>query len=299
MEIKTAIVIPVYNESKIINSILSNPDFNKYTVVIVDDGSKEQLELDKMNFPLYLLKHSKNLGQGAALQTGMEFCKSLGANVVVHFDGDGQHQVDDIQNLIEPIIKNRANITIGSRFMERQSGSSNSTIIPYHKLIILKLAKVVQFLFTGIVLSDSQNGLRALSENALNKITIKENRMAHAIEIIQSCVRNKIKIEEVPVNILYSKYSLDKGQKLYNGLLICVKLFLNKIKLMLAIVCCISFLVVIIEQKGLISTKYFYYTMVFIFIFTAIFLLYNYKKRAIQNETSKIRKLAIKNVREI
>jgi polyprenyl-phospho-N-acetylgalactosaminyl synthase len=299
MQIKIAIVIPVYNESKIINSILSNPGFNKYTVVIVDDGSIEQLELKKTGFPLYLLTHSKNLGQGAALQTGMEFCKSLGANIVVHFDGDGQHQVADIENLIDPIIKNKADVTIGSRFMAKQGGVNNSTIIPYHKFIILKLARVVQFIFTGIVLSDSQNGLRALNANALNKVMLRENRMAHAIEIIQSCVRNKLKIKEVPVNILYSKYSIDKGQKLYNGLLICIKLFLNKIKILLIITFFIPLLAVITQQKQLLSNKGFYSVMAFVFILTAIFLLYHYKRRTILKATLKIRELAIKNVREI
>lgn len=298
MQIKIAIVIPVYNESKIINSILSNPDFNKYTVVIVDDGSKEELKLNKTGFPLYLLTHSKNLGQGAALQTGMEFCKSLGANIAVHFDGDGQHQVADIEKLIEPIIKSMADITIGSRFMAKQSGGNGNTI-PYHKVIILKLARVVQFVFTGIVLSDSQNGLRALNVTALNKIIIKENRMAHAIEIIQSCVRNKLKIKEVPVNILYSKYSLDKGQKLYNGLLICVKLFLNKPKLVLLIVFGTSAAAVATQHKGLISSKYFYCIIAFGFIFTILFSLYNYNKRITQNTTTKIRQRALKNAVEI
>jgi polyprenyl-phospho-N-acetylgalactosaminyl synthase len=107
MQIKIAIIIPVYNESKIINSILHNPDFNKYTVIIVDDGSKEQVALNKTDFPLYLLTHCKNLWRDAALQTGMEFYKSLKAAIVVHFDGDGQHQVADIENLIGSLLKIR------------------------------------------------------------------------------------------------------------------------------------------------------------------------------------------------
>jgi polyprenyl-phospho-N-acetylgalactosaminyl synthase len=293
-----AVIIPIYNESKIINTILHNPAFNKYTVVVVDDASKEQLVLNSISSPLYLLTHSKNLGQGAALQTGMDFCKTIPADIVIHFDGDGQHQVSDIENLIEPIVNNKADITIGSRFLANNIQSEGTTI-PFFKIVILKLAKVIQYIFTGIVLSDSQNGLRALSKKTFTTLQLKENRMAHAIEIIQLSVKNKLIIKEVPVNILYSTYSMHKGQKFYNGFLICVRLLLNSAWWVAAIIGTAITAAVFFYNKALISKLHFYYTIAFVVTFGIAFLLFVYNKKLQVKATKKIRQLSLATVQSI
>lgn len=289
-----AVIIPIYNESKIINTILCDPGFKKYTVIIINDGSKEKLELNTIHHQFYLLTHSKNLGQGAALQTGMEYCKFLKVDIAVHFDGDGQHQVSDIERLIKPLINKEADVVIGSRFLpgEKRSGRSK---IPRLKIIILKLAKVVQFIFTGINLSDSQNGLRALNAKALSTINIKQNRMAHAIEIIESCVKEKLVIKEVPVNILYSAYSMDKGQKIYNGLLIFLRLLFERINLILTIIFIAVVLLVFAKLTAIINTAYFYCAGVVISVFAIFFLCYNYNDKKKQKETIRVRGLALNN----
>jgi len=226
----TFIIIPIYNESKVIYNLLQNEEFKKYKLILVDDGSNESLSLSEITIPFYFLQHPKNLGQGAALQTGMEFARSLQADIVIHFDADGQHDPYDIERLIEPIISNSADVVIGSRFLKKQN-INNSIIskIPFRKKLILQCARLIQFIYTGTMLSDSQMGLRAISGSALQSIKITENRMAHAIELIQIFRNKKLLIKEVPVNIIYTEYSNSKGQKLLNGLFIVVRLFINKL----------------------------------------------------------------------
>jgi len=227
----TFIIIPIYNESKVIYNLLQNEEFKKYKLILVDDGSTESLSLSEIKIPFYFLQHRKNLGQGAALQTGMEFARSLKADIIVHFDADGQHDPHDIEKLIEPIIVKKANVVIGSRFLTPKKfiNTSDSFKIPFRKKIILQCARIVQFIFTGITLSDSQMGLRAISGSVLQSIEITENRMTHAIELIQIFKEKKLLIEEVFVNIKYTAYTNKKGQKLINGFFIIVRLFINKL----------------------------------------------------------------------
>jgi glycosyltransferase involved in cell wall biosynthesis len=227
-EMLTFIIIPIYNESKVIYKLLQNEEFKKYVLILVDDGSKDDLSLRRISIPFYFLQHSKNLGQGAALQTGMEFAKLLDADIVVHFDGDGQHDPADIERLTEPVIAGKASVVIGSRFLKSQ-GETNLSKIPYPRKIILQCARLIQFIYTGMRLTDSQNGLRAISGAALGSIEITENRMAHAIELIQIFQNKKLHVTEVPVHILYTEYSNVKGQKLLNGVFIVLKLLINKL----------------------------------------------------------------------
>lgn len=225
----TFIIIPIYNES-IIYELLQNEEFKKYKLILVDDGSNENLTLTKITIPFYFLRHPKNLGQGAALQTGMEFARLLQADIVVHFDADGQHNPSDIERLIQPIISKKADVVIGSRFLQKQNSNDPISLkIPVRKKIILRCARIVQFIYTGVILSDSQMGLRAISGSALQSIEITENRMAHAIELIKIFKGKKFLIKEVPVIINYTKYANKKGQKLLNGFFIVIRLFINKL----------------------------------------------------------------------
>ena len=217
------IIIPVYNEAKVIDALSKFLVFPQYHIVIVDDASIDKPLFVNLPFTFTLLSHSTNLGQGAALQTGMDFALNKNADIVVHFDADGQHNIDDIPNIIEPIIIGEANIVIGSRFL-RNSESIFRLRIPLKKIIVLQIARYVQLFFTGIMLTDSQNGFRALSHKAASSIKISENRMAHAIEIIQLAVQQKFKVIEIPTIINYTNYSNKKGQKLINGGFIVIRL---------------------------------------------------------------------------
>jgi glycosyltransferase involved in cell wall biosynthesis len=221
---KAFIIIPAFNESAeslsaVVGGLLPFP----FEIIVVDDGSSPAVRLnDHPN--VHLVRHVHNLGQGASLQTGLVLAKKLHADLVVTFDADGQHRPDDILTLIQPIIDNEADVVLGSRFLE---GSLHNAGILRRALLFL--ARFVNRLFTGVRLSDAHNGLRALNKKAIGVIELKENRMAHATEIIHQIRIHALRFKEVPVHIYYSPYSRKKGQSLFNSIRIFFDLVLHKL----------------------------------------------------------------------
>lgn len=217
------IVIPCYNEGEVLKRNVQELLDLDYQVIVVDDGSAvapwEQLK----ELPIHFLRHCINLGQGAALQTGMEYAKKLGAEAVIHFDADGQHSPSDIPALISAL--KDCDIALGSRFLRREDWLK----VPFMKRLLLRCARVVNFVFTGLWLSDAHNGFRALGPRALGCIDLTENRMAHATEILSQIKTHGLSWREVPTTICYTSYSRQKGQKWYNSFNILIDLILNKI----------------------------------------------------------------------
>ncbi len=221
---KVFIVIPAYNEKAVIRNVLENFRSTGYHVVVIDDGSDEPLNGLLNNLPVYLLRHRVNMGQGAALQTGIEFALSKNADFIITFDADGQHQATDIPALLQPLLEDKADITLGSRFLE---GAAHN--MPSARKWTLQLARCLNFLFTGLFLSDAHNGLRAMNSKAAQAIHIRENGMAHATELLAQVKKKKLRYAEVPVNIHYSTYSRQKGQSIWSGFRIVFDILLNKI----------------------------------------------------------------------
>lgn len=220
---KIFIIVPVYNENEVLRTTVVPLLEAGYRVVVVDDGSKCNQSRFLENLPVFFLRHKTNLGQGAALQTGTDFSLQHGADILVHFDADGQHRETDIALLTAPLIQNKADIVFGSRFM-----NSENKEIPLLKKITLKAGRYVNLLFTRILLSDAHNGLRALNRKAAEQIVIKENRMAHATEILMQVKKNKLRYTEVPVHVRYSAYAKNKGQKSWHSIRIFYDLVLHK-----------------------------------------------------------------------
>ena len=218
------IIIPVYNESAVIAQTLQDVMKTGHQVIVVDDGSIDDTAYIVKKFRVHYLFHPVNLGQGAALQTGMDFAKRHDAFAVVHFDADGQHRASDIETLLQPILAEECDVVFGSRFLQKQQPQ-----MPFSRKIFLKLARYVNWLFTGILLSDAHNGLRALSHQALNSIHFSENKMAHASEILWQINDNELIYREVPVTIDYTAYSKRKGQSLWNSINIIFDLLFKKI----------------------------------------------------------------------
>jgi glycosyltransferase involved in cell wall biosynthesis len=217
------IIIPCYNESRVIGDVTNALSGEDYEIVLVDDGSA----VDPGSFiktPVIILRHEVNLGQGAALQTGIEFALASGAEYIVTFDGDGQHSPADIKNLLEPLINGEADITLASRFLEK--GSHNASA---GRKLVLKAGTWVNYLFTGLYLTDSHNGLRAMNRKAALAIDLKENRMAHATEFLLSIQRKKLRYKEVPATVRYTDYSRRKGQSVFNSIRIFFDLVLHKL----------------------------------------------------------------------
>ena len=219
------VIIPFYNENTVISEVIESLVPYNYQIVLVDDGSaKSPIAFLKDIHSVYFLHHKVNLGQGAAIQTGIDFALRKGAELLVTFDADGQHLASDIQSLLEPLQNNEADICIASRFLEK--GKHNAT---KGRKITLKAGRWVNYFFTGLFLSDAHNGLRAINRIAAKKIRLKENRMAHASEFLIAIKKNKLRYKEIPASVVYSDYSRKKGQSVFSSVRIFFDLVLHKL----------------------------------------------------------------------
>ncbi len=217
------IIIPSYNEETVLRSTVEPLVLKGYSLVIVDDGSVNEQATFLTDIPVTVIRHEQNLGQGAALETGNQYALTKGATHIVHFDADGQHSFSAIEHLLEPLLNNTADIVFGSRFLTKQSS------LPFFRSLLLHAARYVNFAFTGLLLSDAHNGLRAFNRKAAELIRLKENRMAHASEILLLVKKNKLRFSEVAVEVRYTEYSKTKGQSGWNSIRILFDLLLHKL----------------------------------------------------------------------
>lgn len=207
------VVMPAYNEGEAIRPVVDGLLARGHQVVVVDDGSRMPLLEVLQGAPVHLLRHVINLGQGAALQTGIRYALAHGAEIIVTFDADGQHQSTDIDALTAPIRAERADVALGSRFL----AGGHAVRITRSKHLVLKLAVLFTRWTTGLALTDTHNGLRALSRRAAQTLHITQNGMAHASQILQQIAVHRLPYVEVPVTVVYSEYSVRKGQRMTNA----------------------------------------------------------------------------------
>lgn len=219
----TWVVIAAYNEGVRILPVLDELRPLSVNVVVVDDGSADDTGSRVLSRPVWLVTHPVNLGQGAALQTGIDFALSRGAQFVVTFDADGQHRPEDIPGLIAALTEAGADFALGSRFLGAAEG------IPFSRLLMLKLAIIFTRIMSGARLTDTHNGLRAMTRRGASQLCIRFNRMEHASEVIDQIVRSGLKHVEVPVRVRYSVDSLAKGQRTSAALGLGVRLLLDKV----------------------------------------------------------------------
>jgi glycosyltransferase involved in cell wall biosynthesis len=217
------VVIPAYNEAPRLGETLASLCRSYANVVVVDDGSEDGTGDVALHHPVWLMRHLFNCGQGAALQTGIEFALARGAAILVTFDADGQHAAEDIEPVVEPVRTGRAEVVFGSRFLGRAVGLS------WTRWLVLKLGVLFTRVFSRVAVTDAHNGLRALSRHAALQIRITHNRMAHASEILDQVRRRGLPFCEVPVTVRYSSATTAKGQSSWNGLKIVGQLFLGRI----------------------------------------------------------------------
>ena len=217
------VVIPAWNEQPVIADVVQAVRASFPNVVVVDDCSRDATREAALAGGAVVLRHPINLGQGAALQTGIRYALSRGAGFIVTFDADGQHRVEDIGVLLATQQRTGADVVIGSRFL----GAAEN--LPALRRAILKLAVMFTRLTSGLKVTDAHNGLRLLTRSAAQRIEIRQNRMAHASEIIEQIRRLGLSVAEAPVTIVYTEYSLRKGQRLGNALNILVELLVAKV----------------------------------------------------------------------
>lgn len=217
-------VIPAFNEEKSINKVVFTMLSFVDRVVVVDDASSDKT-LDVLgkiitHGRLKVLSHSINRGQGAALQTGNEYALSQGADIIVHFDADGQFLPAEALSLIRLVENNEADVVLGSRFL------GNKSKIPFFKAkIILPLAGAVNYILGVRGLTDPQSGFRVMSRAATEKLKITQDRMAHCSEILEKIFSNRLRVKEAPITVFYPEY----GQRFGGGLKILKELIIGKI----------------------------------------------------------------------
>jgi len=224
---KIWIVIPAYNEEAKIGQVIDSLKLaGFYNIFVVNDGSRDRTEERAFQAGADVLNHVINRGQGAALRTGIEYLREThDPDIVVTFDADGQHKAEDIGNMVMPIIKNEADIVLGSRFLTKSSQ------VPLLRKIILKAGIFFTNIISNVNLTDTHNGFRALNKRAINLIRITHRGMEHASEIIEEIKKRKLRYKEVPVEIIYSEYSQRKGQKTSNFIKVGIKMVLKKLEI--------------------------------------------------------------------
>lgn len=224
MKRKTWVVIPAYNEEKVIQDVIREIQSAGYTnLIVVDDGSIDDTYGKARSLPdVITLKHRINRGKGAATKTGIEAAKILGANIVVTLDGDGQHDPSDIHHLIGPISEKHCDVVLGSRLL-------NPAGMPKYKIWHNKIANFITWYLYGLWVSDSQSGFRAYSRHAIEIINTKTDRYEYDSEVIREISAYKLKYREVPIEVRYTEYSMGKTEKqsLVNGIKTLFKMILN------------------------------------------------------------------------
>jgi glycosyltransferase involved in cell wall biosynthesis len=220
VDLKTVwVVIPAYNEGSMIGTVVHSVRRAFANVVVVDDASADHTGPVAQSSGAHVVRHPINLGQGAALQTGFEYALQAGASHIVTFDADGQHHIEDVALMLERLDDSGADLALGSRFLGTTSGMKQS------RRWLLRAAIVFTLLTTGLKLSDCHNGLRVLTAGAARKLTLRQNRMAHASEILAKIRKENLRFVEVPVTISYTDYSRQKGQSFMDAFAICRDLF--------------------------------------------------------------------------
>lgn len=213
-------MVPLYNEAEVVREVIANARTTFPNIVCVDDGSSDASVEQARAGGAVVVQHPFNLGQGAALRTGLDYALSdPDASYFVTFDSDGQHRVEDAMAMVEKLDTGTVDIVVGSRFLDDRTKPGAL------KKVVLKTAVLFENLSTGVKLTDAHNGLRALNRTAASKIRIDQNRMAHASEIVAEIGRNKLRCAEMPVHVVYTEYSKSKGQSIWNSVNILSDLY--------------------------------------------------------------------------
>ena len=198
---KILIGIPAFNEEKNIGSIIANIKKKYSEILVCDDGSSDNTKLIATNMGANVISHSTNLGYGSAIKTIFNHAKKMDFDILVTFDSDGQHIISEIDSVVKPIIENKSDIVIGSRFLK------SSKNIPKYRKFGIKTITTLTNVATRNDLSDSQSGFRAYSRSVIDKISLVESGMGISTEILIKASKNNFSITEVPITVIYDENS--------------------------------------------------------------------------------------------
>lgn len=210
------LVVPCFNEGTVIEDVLSSARETFPNIVAVDDGSADESAAAIHRAGAHLVRHPVNLGQGAAIQTGIEYARAQpGARYFVTFDADGQHQVKDVLAMLDRVRSEPVDIVVGTRF-GRPRGANDQ--VPLIKRIVLRTVVLLSPRTRRLGLTDAHNGLRVFNRRVAEDLNLRMNGMSHASEFVELMDALGWRVAEQPVDILYTEYSMSKGQSLLNGI---------------------------------------------------------------------------------
>lgn len=218
----TWVVIPVYNEERVVGSVVRDVRATGYEhVLIVDDGSRDHSAEAAEAAGAVALRLAVNRGKGAAVKTGIEAAKLLDADIVVTMDGDGQHDPKDIGPMLERI-RGGVDVVLGTRAFDQKK-------MPLYKVGANHLGNLATWLTYGLLVHDSQSGFRAYSRRALTLIETTTDRYEYDSEVIREIKRHGLRFAEVPIAVRYTAYSQGKANKqnLSNGIKTLVRMIMS------------------------------------------------------------------------
>ena len=194
---KITVGIPAYNEEKNIAKIIVKLKKIADKIIVCNDGSTDLTSEIAENLGAIVINHTKNRGYGSGIKSILEKSKEIGSEVLVTFDGDGQHRVEDIKKIIEPIEKNEIDLVIGSRFLNEEQE------VPQYRKLGIKLITKITNANLKEKITDSQSGFRAYSKEVISKLNTSDMGMGVSTEILIKASSLNFKIGEVPITILY------------------------------------------------------------------------------------------------
>jgi glycosyltransferase involved in cell wall biosynthesis len=201
--------VPAFNEEKTIGRVVLQSQKHADKVVVCDDGCSDLTGEIAERLGAEVVRHDRRLGYGAAIQTLFERARNLGADVLVTLDGDGQHDPNDIPSVVQPIMKGEADITVGSRFVDKHLAS----VMPWYRRAGIKFISKLVDNNTKQGVVDAQSGFRAYSVKSLDKLEVAENGMGASVEILLSARKQGLRIQEVPTSC---DYRADRRNHVHN-----------------------------------------------------------------------------------
>jgi len=220
---KLIIAIPAFNEAQVIGSVIDDVChiFPQAEIVVIDDGSSDDTGQVAQRHGVFVVRHRMNRGLGGAIGTALLWARRRKADLLVTIDADGQHDPHDIEAALQPILKDGTDVVIGSRMMAVKYA------MPIDRRIINRIANFITYIMFGVQTTDSQSGFRVFGKRAIEGICIKTNRMEVSSEIFAEISRLKLRATEVPIKVIYTAYSRQKGQTNMNALAVLFRLFLR------------------------------------------------------------------------
>jgi glycosyltransferase involved in cell wall biosynthesis len=219
---KIFVVMPAYNEEKVIGDVIRAVKKKYKNIVVVDDGSSDKTSQVSRDAGARVLKHVINLGVGGATNTGILYALKKDADVIATVDSDGQHSIDDLEKVIEVIVRGEADICIGSRLLSSQD-------MPFFKKLGNKALTTITNLISGGKVSDSQSGMKAFKASIFKHLHSDESGYGICSEIVILAEENDLRVKEIPIKVIYTEYSKKKGTTVFTGLRIIKNLIFKRV----------------------------------------------------------------------